>query len=54
MHFAYSYFFRDNDIYITEIEGYIIVSFVLLKEVVLTDVANNNSCSTCLSEATGM
>jgi hypothetical protein len=54
MHVAYSYFFHDKDMFIIEIGGDIIVSFVLLKEVAVTDVANNNSSSTCLSESTRM
>jgi hypothetical protein len=49
---TYSYFFCDKDIFIIEIEVYIMVSFVLHKEVDVPDVADNNSRSTCLSEST--
>jgi hypothetical protein len=49
---AYSYFFCDKDVFITEIEAYVMVSFVLHKDVAVSDVANSNSRSTCLSEST--
>jgi len=54
MQVAYSYFFCDEDMFIIEIEEYVTVSFVLVKEVALTDLACTNSNSTSLSESTRM